>query len=152
MKKFINFCLHYIADIDIPVKRGTFIEYRTGLINVSPVGRNCSQKERDEFEKYDLEHGIRKTFISKLKETFPDLGVKYSIGGQISFDVFPVGWDKTYCLRFLKDYDEIYFFGDKTYEGGNDHEIYEETKKNGRGFSVKDPSETIQKLNELFLK
>ena len=104
MKKFINFCLHYLADIDIPVKRGTFIEYRTGLINVSPVGRNCSQSERDDFEKYDHEHGIRKKFIEVLKKEFPDLGVKYSIGGQISFDVFPIGWDKTYCLRFLKDY------------------------------------------------
>lgn len=87
-----------------------------------------------------------------MKQEFPDLGVKYSIGGQISFDVFPIGWDKTYCLRFLKDYDEIYFFGDKTYEGGNDHEIYEETKKNNRGYSVKDPQETIQKLRELFFK
>lgn len=37
---------------------------------------------------------------------------------QISFDVFPSGWDKTFALRFLdpKDYDEIHFFGDKTYE------------------------------------
>jgi hypothetical protein len=28
------------------------------------------------------------------------------------------GWDKTFCLRYLdpKDYDEIHFFGDKTYE------------------------------------
>ncbi len=121
MKKFINFCLHYIADIEIPVKRGTFIEYRTGLINVSPIGRNCSQEERDAFEKYDHEHQVRKEFIDKLKQEFPDLGVKYSIGGQISFDVFPIGWDKTYCLRFLKDYDKIIFFGDKTYEGGNDH-------------------------------
>jgi hypothetical protein len=23
------------------------------MINVSPIGRNCSQEERDEFEKYD---------------------------------------------------------------------------------------------------
>lgn len=35
-------------------------------------------------------------------------------GGQISFDVFPRGWDKTYCLRFLeKDFKvsfrELYF-------------------------------------------
>lgn len=47
----------------------------------------------------------------------------YLIGGQSSFDVFPEvseavvankqGMDKTYCLQFLKDYDEIYFFGDK---------------------------------------
>ena len=25
-----------------------------------------------------------------------------SIGGQISFDVFPNGWDKIYCLRFVE--------------------------------------------------
>ena len=50
LKKLINFCLHYIADLDIPIKRGTFIEYRTGMLNVSPIGRNCSREERDEFE------------------------------------------------------------------------------------------------------
>ena len=74
------------------------------------------------------------------------MGVKYSIGGQISFDVFPIGWDKTYCLRFLKEYDEIYFFGDKTYKGGNDHEIYEELNKVGRGFSVTSPADTIKQI------
>lgn len=68
----------------------------------------------------------------------------YSIGGQISFDVMPKGWDKTYCLRFLTDYDEIYFFGDKTHEGGNDYEIYEFIKPTGRAYSVsKGPTETI---------
>ena len=50
LKKLINFCLHYIADLDIPIKRGTFIEYRTGMINVSPIGRNCSREEREKFE------------------------------------------------------------------------------------------------------
>lgn len=82
MQNFINFTLHYIADLDIPIKRsvswslenvscisgsrwymsnywshcisrGTFIEFRNGMLNVSPIGRNCSQEERDEFEKYD---------------------------------------------------------------------------------------------------
>ncbi|KAM0884479.1 hypothetical protein ACQ4PT_030969 [Festuca glaucescens] len=52
-QEFINFTLHYIADFDIPIKRGTFIEFRSGMINVSPIGRNCSQEERDDFEKYD---------------------------------------------------------------------------------------------------
>ena len=33
--------LHYIADLDIPIKRGTFIEFRNGMINVSPIGRNA---------------------------------------------------------------------------------------------------------------
>lgn len=47
------------ADIDIPLKRGTFIEFRNGMLNVSPIGRNCSQEERDAFEKFDLANGIR---------------------------------------------------------------------------------------------
>ena len=38
LKKLINFILHYIADLDIPVKRGTFIEFRNGMLNVSPIG------------------------------------------------------------------------------------------------------------------
>lgn len=53
--------------------------------------------------------------VSKMKEEFADLNMTYSIGGQISFDVFPQGWDKTYCLNYLPeaDFDEIHFFGDK---------------------------------------
>ena len=50
LKRLINFMLGYMSKIDnIPVKRGTFIEFRNGMLNVSPVGRNCSQEERDAF-------------------------------------------------------------------------------------------------------
>ena len=62
-KPLVNFILHYIADLDIPIKRcapssvsftdehgrfvltclrGTFVEFRNGMINVSPIGRNAS--------------------------------------------------------------------------------------------------------------
>lgn len=131
LKEFINFTLHYIADLDIPIKRGTFIEFRSGMINVSPIGRNCSQEERDEFERYDKVHNIRPKLVSVLREKFAHLNLTFSIGGQISFDVFPQGWDKTYCLRYLDDISEIHFFGDKTYKGGNDHEIFESKRTNG---------------------
>jgi phosphomannomutase len=90
IKAFVNFVLGYLSTLDIPKKRGTFIEFRTGMINVSPIGRNCSQEERDEFEEYDKVHGVRATMIKALQEKFGDYGLKYSIGGQISFDVFPV--------------------------------------------------------------
>ena len=150
LKKFINFALRYIADLNIPIKRGTFVEYRAGMLNVSPIGRNCSQEERDEFEKYDKEHKIREAFIKILEKEFADFSLKYSIGGQISFDVFPIGWDKTYCLRFLEGFENIYFFGDKTFPGGNDYEIYAHEKT--KGYSVKNFNETINHLNELFLE
>lgn len=117
-KVMANFILHHIADLDIPVKRGTFIEFRNGMINVSPIGRNASIQERNEFEAYDKIHGVRKELVEKLKEKFADYGLTYSIGGQISFDVFPQGWDKTYCLQHVqKEFETIHFFGDKTYQG-----------------------------------
>ncbi|KAK0162086.1 hypothetical protein PV327_008451 [Microctonus hyperodae] len=147
LQDFIDYCLRYISEIKLPFKRGTFIEFRSGMINVSPVGRNCSQKERLEFYEYDKEHQIRKKFIMALKKEFPDLPLTYSIGGQISFDVFPNGWDKTYCLKHIDEYDEIHFFGDKTREGENDYEIYESDLTVGH--RVSGPDDTINQVNIL---
>jgi len=48
----------------------------------------------------DLENGVRKTMVEKMRKKFANLDLTFSIGGQISFDLFPKGWDKTYCLRF----------------------------------------------------
>ena len=101
IRRFVDWCLQYFADVNVPVKRGTFIEFRTGMINLSPIGRNCSHQEREDFCEYDRIHGIRSEMITALKQKFPDYRLKYSIGGQISIDVFPIGWDKTYCLRHL---------------------------------------------------
>merc|ERR550539_1563159 len=142
MKPLINFILHYVADLEIPVKRGTFIEFRTGMLNVSPIGRNCSQEERIAFYELDKKEKIREKMINVIKAQFPDLPFTYSIGGQISFDVFPHGWDKTYCLQFLRDmeFEEIHFVGDKTYEGGNDYEIFEHPDT--RGHTTTSPEET----------
>jgi len=80
LQTFINFALGYMSKIQLPVKRGNFVEFRTGMINISPVGRSCSKIERDEFEEYDKIHDIRKKFIESIKENLPDIGLTYSIG------------------------------------------------------------------------
>lgn len=188
-KQLVRFILHYVADLDIPVKRGTFVEFRNGMINVSPIGRNATVQERNDYEKFDLEHKIREKFVQAIKEQFPDLGLtyvynphppltsnlknnldinstnhllthlpnnSYSIGGQISFDVFPSGWDKTYCLQHVEaekqlsgiDYSTVHFFGDKTYKGGNDYEIFEDPRTVGH--SVTSPEDTMAELKKLF--
>ncbi|CAM9096998.1 unnamed protein product [Ascophyllum nodosum] len=154
LKRIINWVLRYMSDIDIPVKRGTFIEFRTGMLNISPVGRNCSQEERDAFEQFDKEHKIRETMVTKMREEFEGLDLTFSIGGQISFDLFPTGWDKTFCLQFLGEenveYDEIHFFGDKTFKGGNDCEIFESERTIGH--TVTSPEDTIEQCKALFFK
>ncbi|XP_018325482.1 phosphomannomutase [Agrilus planipennis] len=150
LQKFINFVLRYLSEITLPVKRGTFVEFRAGMLNISPIGRSCSQEERDDFERYDKIHGIRKTMIEAIKKEFPDIGLTYSIGGQISFDVFPNGWDKTFCLQHLENenFDEIHFFGDKTDMGGNDYEIFNDIRTIGH--KVTSPEDTKEQLKKLF--
>jgi hypothetical protein len=106
------------------------------------------------------------------------MNLKYSVGGQISFDCFPQviiskpysffafsflrifdlcfyftdvfmqGWDKTFCLRYVEaaGFTDVHFFGDKTYPGGNDHEIYEFTSKNGKGHTVTSPEDTMAQV------
>lgn len=80
LQDFLNFALRYISELKLPFKRGTFVEFRTGIINISPVGRNCTKKEREQFNEYDNEHHIREKFIQALKKEFPDLALTYSIG------------------------------------------------------------------------
>merc|ERR1719411_1908787 len=74
LMKFINFTLKYIANLDIPLKRGTFIEFRTGMLNISPIGRNCSYDERLVFYEYDKEQKVREKMIAALKKEFPNSG------------------------------------------------------------------------------
>ena len=143
--------LHALADADIPKRRGTFFELRRGLINISPIGRDCTQEERDEFEVYDKKHGLRQNIIDRLVDVCgEDYDLKFSIGGQISFDVFPRGWDKTYCLRFLpEDIATVHFFGDKTAPGGNDFEIFNHARTIGH--RVTSFADTMRILRSEFL-
>merc|ERR1712137_1280311 len=109
-------------------------------------------EERNAFEAYDKIHNIRPTMVQAMKKEFEDLNLTYSIGGQISFDVFPKGWDKTFCLNYLPeaDFDEIHFFGDKYFEGGNDYEIYSHPRTTGHAVEDANPMTTLKKLSELF--
>eukprot|EP00549_Striatella_unipunctata_P009830 CAMPEP_0118698820 /NCGR_PEP_ID=MMETSP0800-20121206/15457_1 /TAXON_ID=210618 ORGANISM="Striatella unipunctata, Strain CCMP2910" /NCGR_SAMPLE_ID=MMETSP0800 /ASSEMBLY_ACC=CAM_ASM_000638 /LENGTH=247 /DNA_ID=CAMNT_0006598771 /DNA_START=54 /DNA_END=797 /DNA_ORIENTATION=- len=151
IKRIVNWVMKYLSELELPIKRGTFIEFRSGMMNISPIGRNCSRPERNDYEKFDLANNIRKKMVEAMKAEFSDLDLTYSIGGQISFDLFPTGWDKTYCLKFIKaeDFDEIHFFGDKTFEGGNDYEIF--THERTIGHTVTSPEDTKEQCTKLFL-
>jgi len=150
LQTFINFSLNALSKLTLPRKRGTFIEFRSGLINICPVGRSCSQEERDEFSQYDKENGIRENLVRMFRENFEDYGLCFVIGGQISIDVFPAGWDKRYCLQHLEKagFKTIHFFGDKTSPGGNDYEIFSDPRVIGH--TVVSPEDTMKQVKELF--
>lgn len=74
------------------IHSGTFIEFRNGMINISPIGRNCSHPERNEFEKFDL---VRLDVVttSRNEALAPDdllsnaLFVSEHIGAQVAREV-----------------------------------------------------------------
>jgi phosphomannomutase len=37
------------------------------MLNVSPIGRNCSQSERDAYEAFDLKNGVRAKMVEALR-------------------------------------------------------------------------------------
>uniref|UniRef100_A0A3B3REN9 Phosphomannomutase n=1 Tax=Paramormyrops kingsleyae TaxID=1676925 RepID=A0A3B3REN9_9TELE len=144
LQDLINFCLRYMGLIRLPKKRGTFIEFRNGMINISPIGRSCTLEERIEFSEIDKVRNmflrpakrwwtsaptsplplpfptqrerIRERFVEALQQEFAGKGLRFTRGGLISFDVFPEGWDKRLCLDVLEGegLDAIYFFGNET--------------------------------------
>lgn len=149
LQKFINFCLAYLSKMELPVKRGNFIEFRNGLINICPPGRSVTQEQRDNFGALDQEKHFRRDLVEALNKEFPDMGLTFAIGGQISIDAFPCGWDKRFCLKFVEGkFKQVHFFGDRTDEGGNDYDIYADSRTIGH--TVTSPEDTMAQLTEIF--
>lgn len=148
LRELIDFSLLYMADMDLPFKRGTFFELRTALINIAPMGRNCTYEERLRFNDFDAEHNVLKKFRDALDEKFSKkFNLVFSLGSSISIDCFIEGWRKPYCLKFLKER-EIVFFGDKTIPGGNDYEISLDPRIK-KSFTVLGPEDTLRYLNDI---
>jgi len=154
--RLINKILFLLSKLDCK-KRGVFVENRRSMINVSIIGRNCTQQEREEYFEEDKKCKGREEFVRELykelktidngdnKQYIPLTDIVCSIGGQISIDIFPKGWDKTYCIRHIKE-TTIVFFGDMVEKGGNDYEIYNHEKV--RGVRVFGPEDTLKKVNQ----
>ncbi|XP_072029994.1 phosphomannomutase 2-like [Amphiura filiformis] len=144
VQKFINHSLQLMSTISLPAKRGTFVEFRNGMLNICPVGRSCTREERNQFSELDQKEHIRQKMVENFKKNFSEDEWAFVIGGQISIDVFPTGWDKRYCLRYVENqFKTIVFIGDKTYKGGNDHEIFDDSRTIGY---TTDGPETTKKL------
>lgn len=132
---------------------GTFLQYRGSLLNWCPIGRDADNSQRRIFEELDKEKGIRE----KLKENFQMYLTNYVVGGTIalggstSFDIYPNGWDKTYVLRHLEEYDEIYFIGDRCREGGNDKALYDALSvKPKRAFETTNTDQTREIICRIY--
>lgn len=113
-----------MSKVELPTKRGNFVDFRAGLVNLCLVERSCRQAEREEFVLFDQEYQAREKKEALEKEFYYNLN--FAMGEQISIYVFPIGWNKTFRFEHAADvgFKEIHYFGDKTDPGGNDREIY----------------------------
>ena len=120
--------LHYSH---YPVKAGGHIELRSGMLNYSTVGRNCTQQQREDYEDWDRENGERKILIERILYMWPSLDC--AIGGQISVDIYPQGLDKSQSYNRVRGENPGYaiiFCGDRLMPGGNDYPFFKAMGEN----------------------
>jgi len=112
-----------------PLRTGTHIESRSGLVNFSIVGRGANQDERKAYSIFDRRIGERAALVRYLNKHHPEYHA--AIAGETSIDIIIKGKDKSQVLNDFKPDDQITFFGDNTKEGGNDYEIAQAVKQHG---------------------
>ena len=126
------------------------IERRVGMINFSVLGRDCPYAERERYKAWDDIEKERLQIQAVLLKKYPQLEV--TVGGSISIDITPQGHGKgQIATQLRKEYpdEEIIFFGDRTFPGGNDYELASELMKinNTRVVQVDGPRKVLEFLS-----
>ena len=126
-----------------------YIEQRIGMINFSVLGRNCPHEERNKYSVWDKVSGERQRLADELRAVFPQYDI--SIGGSISMDITPKGFGKGQIAQHLRQRypdEKVIFFGDRTFEGGNDYELAQALLKleNTQVVQVASPEDVLMYL------
>ena len=138
-----------MTDYDIPLT-GHFVSPRGSMVNWCPIGRNASDKQRNYFKKFDKKSNLRRQAFMKLRlllDSNDMQNVIVKLGGDTSFDIYPIGWDKTYALRHFSG-KNVWFVGDRAHSPkGNDFEIFQAC--GARSFHTTGPEETKGIIEEI---
>lgn len=154
MYEYINLlikkALLFLSNVDY-ILSGHFIDLRNGIVYISLIGMVATQEEREYFLNFDKERNYRKKLLNELKEYAISLGVDNRLdileGGSVGIGIYPKEYDKIQVLENIKDYNKIYYFGDKYQDGGNDYKII--NHKDVNGFGVDEVNNTKRLLNDL---
>lgn len=141
LNKIIKYALYLISKLDI-ILHGNQIDFRNGLIYISPPGMQATQFERNYFMEQDNKLNIRNNMITLLKLQDPNDVYDIVLGGSVGIAMYKKGCDKSQVMRYFDDI--IYFFGDKTDVTGNDYPLYSHDRVIGH--TVVDPYDTINQL------
>jgi phosphomannomutase len=130
---------------------GTFFQYRGSMLNWCPIGRESNDQQRQIWIVCDEVNKIREHWINELKNVIInyDLDLTVVLGGSTSFDIYPNGWDKTYVMNHLNEYENITFVGDKCQDGGNDKALYDLLKYRDCAYETMNPNTTIEIISQI---
>lgn len=136
-----------VDNLPINVKNvwGPQIENRGSQITFSALGQEAPVEVKD---RWDCNGVLRESLRSFIQAALPSLEVR--AGGSTSIDITRKGIDKAYGMGRLVEMlnitlDEVVFFGDRMYEGGNDYPV----KAMGiESIAVIDWQDTLVKVKE----
>jgi len=123
------------------------LQDRDSQITLSILGRHAPTDLKTQYDPQGKKRLQHLEFLQSVLQNRYEI----KLGGTTSIDITKKGLDKEWGIRKFAEYhhfdlNQILFFGDKLYPGGND---YAATKVVDC-LAVKNPKNTLQKLNELF--
>ena len=88
---------------------GHFVDYRGSMINWCPIGRNANDNDRERFILFDKDNsdfrmGEIRSFTKFLERSYMKDRLQIKLGGE-TFDIYPIGWNKTFALQHFEDYE-----------------------------------------------
>ena len=125
---FLKKSLQFISTI-LEGTSGYFIDIRHGLIYISLVGLQADKRDREIFYKKDSIFHYREQLLNELIKISKEKGIhrelKITLGGSTGIAIFPEEWGKKQIFNSIspKNYENIYYFGDKYEENGNDYDL-----------------------------
>jgi phosphomannomutase len=150
INKLKKVALQFLSQVDYDLT-GTFIDQRDGLVYISLIGLQATLQDRNKFIEIDKVHNYRFKLLKLLNEQNTDSNLEINLGGSTGIAMLPKEWNKTQVLKYVQDeYKNIYYFGDKYLEGGNDRALINHERV--IGIPVDNPQMTIDYISHKILK
>ena len=150
----IKAALNYLSNVDYTLT-GHFIDLRNGIIYISMIGMKATQEERKYFKDLDKKYNHRQKLLSVLRECALSHGILNNVsinyGGSVGIGIYPIEYDKIQVLNTITKfkYNNIYYFGDKYDQDGNDYHIINHPDVSG--YKINEISETYKIIKKLIL-
>lgn len=132
---------------------GHFIDVRNGLLYISLIGMQATKSCRESFYQEEKKHHYREKLLQELKEIAIKEGIQdkitITLGGSTGIAIYPKEWSKVQILNVIykKEYEKIYYFGDRYEPNGNDYDLIHHSDI--IGMKVDSLSDTKKKLEKI---